>query len=225
MPKVNADYFKKKRNEILDAAYQVVMKKPIYTVSLRDIIQQSGLSQGGIYRYYSGLDDILIALINRECPACDMEQEVEAILALELVPEQTLKRLFQLWRNEVLQNYVGAGKIYFEVTNMYANDLERLERFKAENHLGAQETIFQEKSFGWLVGKIQEGYFQPNTSIEDLFLFMGTAFDGMIRDLILANHYKIGETYENAMRLDAEKLVATLYLSTVLLLNGDVSKL
>ena len=45
MPKVSEDYFKKKRDEILDAAYQVVMEKPIYSVSLRDIIQKSGLSQ------------------------------------------------------------------------------------------------------------------------------------------------------------------------------------
>lgn len=225
MPKVNKEYFNKKRDEILDAAYKVVMEKPIYTVSLRDIIQQSGLSQGGIYRYYSGLDDILISLINRECPACDMEQEVDAILSLELVPEQTLERLFQLWRNEVLQNYVGAGKIYFEISNMYANDLERLERFKSENRLGAQEVIFQEKCFGWLAANIQEGYFQPKTTIEDLILFLGTSFDGMIRDLILTHHYKIGETYENAMQLEPEKLVATLCTATVLLLSGDVTKL
>ena len=170
MPKVSEDYFKKKRDEILDAAYQVVMEKPIYSVSLRDIIQKSGLSQGGIYRYYSGLDDILIALINRECPACG------------------------------------------------------LEHFRSENRLGAQEAIFQAKCFGWLAEKIQAGYFQPKTSIEDLLLFMGTAFDGMIRDLILARHYKIGEAYENAMQLDPDKLVTTLYLSTVLLLSGDVSK-
>lgn len=42
MPKVSEDYFKKKRDEILDAAYQVVMEKPIYSVSLRDIIQKAG---------------------------------------------------------------------------------------------------------------------------------------------------------------------------------------
>ena len=149
---------------------------------------------------------------------------MNAILSLELVPEQTLEQLFRLWQNEVLKNYVGAGKIYFEVTNMYANDLERLEHFRSENRLGAQETIFQEKCFGWLAEKIQAGYFQPKTSIEDLLLFMGTAFDGMIRDLILARHYKIGEAYENAMQLDPDKLVTTLYLSTVLLLSGDVSK-
>ena len=31
MPKVNKEYFNKKRDEILDAAYKVVMEKPIYT--------------------------------------------------------------------------------------------------------------------------------------------------------------------------------------------------
>lgn len=225
MPKVSAVYFEKKRDEILDAAYAVVMEKPIYTVSLRDIIQRSGLSQGGIYRYYTGLDDVLSALVNRECPACDMEQDVEAILALELVPEHTVERLFHLWREKVLENYVGAGKIYFEISNLYANDLERLGRFQSGSRLGAQEAIFQEKCFGWIASKIQEGYFRPRTTMEDLFLFLGTSFDGMIRDLILARYYKIGEIYKAVMHLDPKRLVATLCSATILLLGGDVTKL
>lgn len=225
MPKVNEAYFEKKRNEILDAAYAVVMEKPIYTVSLRDIIQRSGLSQGGIYRYYKGLDDILSALVNRECPVCDMEQAVDAILTLALVPEQMLQRLFLLWRDEVLENHVGAGKIYFEISNMYANDVERLGRFQSESRLGQQEAVFQEKSFSWIASKVQEGYFQPRISMEDLILFLATSFDGMVRDLILARHYKIGEVYEAVNHLDSKRLVATLCTATVLLLGGETNQL
>lgn len=65
MPKTSEDYFKQKRRKILDAAFTVCMKKPMFEVSMRDVISESGLSQGGIYRYFSNLDEILIELFNR----------------------------------------------------------------------------------------------------------------------------------------------------------------
>lgn len=55
MPKMNQDYFEQKRRKILDAAYVVCMQKPMHEVSMRDIISESGLSQGGIYRYFQTL--------------------------------------------------------------------------------------------------------------------------------------------------------------------------
>lgn len=65
MPKVSKEYFDNKRKIILDAALKVFSKKPSYTVSMKDIIKESKLSHGGVYKYYSNIDDIIISLINR----------------------------------------------------------------------------------------------------------------------------------------------------------------
>ena len=65
MPKVDKSYFEKKKNKILEAAFSVCMKKPVYSVTMSDIISETGLSQGGVYKYFSNIDDIFIALTNK----------------------------------------------------------------------------------------------------------------------------------------------------------------
>ncbi|MDA1469190.1 TetR/AcrR family transcriptional regulator [Brachyspira hyodysenteriae] len=45
MPKVNQEYFENKRKIILDAAMSVFFKKPAYSVRMKDIVKESGLSQ------------------------------------------------------------------------------------------------------------------------------------------------------------------------------------
>ena len=64
MPKVNQEYFENKRKIILEAAMKVFLKKPAYSVTMKDIIKEAELSQGGVYKYYSNIDDIVISLLN-----------------------------------------------------------------------------------------------------------------------------------------------------------------
>ena len=56
MPKVNQEYFENKRKIILEAAMRVFQRKPAYSVTMKDIVKESGLSQGGVYKYYSNID-------------------------------------------------------------------------------------------------------------------------------------------------------------------------
>lgn len=50
LPKVDKEYFKEKKNKILDAAMKVAMRKPVYEVSLKDIILFLITSLDGIMR-------------------------------------------------------------------------------------------------------------------------------------------------------------------------------
>ena len=63
MPKVTQEYFDNKRKKIVDCAYQVCLRKPVEMVTMMDVIEQTGLSQGGIYRFYKDLDEILADMI------------------------------------------------------------------------------------------------------------------------------------------------------------------
>ena len=58
MPKVTQEYIDNKKKFIVDAAYQVCLRKPVEMVTMMDVIEETGLSQGGIYRFYKDLDDI-----------------------------------------------------------------------------------------------------------------------------------------------------------------------
>ena len=65
MPKVSQDYLDKKREMIVEAAYKVCLRKPVQMVNITDVIAETGMSQGAIYRYYASLDDILIDLVSK----------------------------------------------------------------------------------------------------------------------------------------------------------------
>ncbi len=66
MPKVNDEYLQDKREQILDAATRVCMRKPVYSIAMRDIITETGWSQGAIYRYFKNVHLILFELMNRQ---------------------------------------------------------------------------------------------------------------------------------------------------------------
>ena len=46
MPKVSEEYFKKKKNNILDAAFRVCLKKPVASIEMKDVIEENGFSHG-----------------------------------------------------------------------------------------------------------------------------------------------------------------------------------
>ena len=57
MPKVSDEYFEKKKQLIVDAAYKVCLRKPVEMVTMMDVIEETGLSQGGIYRFYKEAEE------------------------------------------------------------------------------------------------------------------------------------------------------------------------
>ncbi len=63
MPKVNEAYISEKKQVILDATFRICMRKPVYQVTMKDVIKETGMSQGGIYRYYANFYDILFGLL------------------------------------------------------------------------------------------------------------------------------------------------------------------
>ena len=65
MPKVTPEYIEKKKQMIVDAAYNVCLRKPVDTVTISDVIAETGMSMGAIYRYYEGLDEILVDMLKK----------------------------------------------------------------------------------------------------------------------------------------------------------------
>ena len=49
MPKVSNEYLEQKRKEITDAAYRVCIRKPITSIDMKDVINETGFSHGVVY--------------------------------------------------------------------------------------------------------------------------------------------------------------------------------
>lgn len=62
MPKVSEEHRQSRREQILDAAIACFIERGFQGTSMADIIQESGLSAGAIYRYFPGKRDIAMAV-------------------------------------------------------------------------------------------------------------------------------------------------------------------
>ena len=101
MPKVTQEYFDNKRKMIVDCTYKVCLRKPVEMVTISDVIAETGLSQGGIYRFYKDLDAILsdmIAGMRRDYNFTDSLDEVVAD-RLKKSPGASAEYLQTAWKH------------------------------------------------------------------------------------------------------------------------------
>ena len=67
-----------KRQLILDSAVKVFADKGYKAVTMKDIVEASGISRGGLYLYFSCVEEIFLAVLDRKERATDNEIAGEA---------------------------------------------------------------------------------------------------------------------------------------------------
>lgn len=186
MPKVSKEYFESKRKIILDAALKVFSKKPSYTVSMKDIIKESKLSQGGVYKYYSNIDDIIISLIN--------ENEIE-VNPKDIIkdnynnPKKAIFEFLKEYKNYFLKSHQEYGKIFFELYPMLINDKKRLKRYASKTNSMKQPSNWFKELFIYLDKKTEENYFNPIAKLSDIYTQIICMLSGIVEELILTRYY------------------------------------
>ncbi|GIM95003.1 TetR/AcrR family transcriptional regulator [Paractinoplanes toevensis] len=63
MPKVSDEYLAARRRQILDAAAACFARDGFHRTSMQDIVRESGISAGLVYRYFAGKDDVIAAIV------------------------------------------------------------------------------------------------------------------------------------------------------------------
>jgi TetR/AcrR family transcriptional regulator, transcriptional repressor of aconitase len=71
MPRVSDEHLEMRRDQILDAARICFSRKGFHQSSMQDVIRESGLSAGAIYRYFKSKDEIIAALATRTASSFD----------------------------------------------------------------------------------------------------------------------------------------------------------
>lgn len=191
MPKVSPDYFEKKKNQIIDAAFIIFQQKPLYEMTMLDVIKEAGLSKGGIYRYFSDIDEVIITLINRETAKNNNRNEIDEILKREETSANTIESLFIFLGQYINSNYMTIGKIQFELTVLIANQAEKSEKYMnnltvCENGQYLIKAIFNKINEGTNIGE-----FIPIYPLNDIFSYITTSIDGLTRDVVLEKCYKV----------------------------------
>jgi AcrR family transcriptional regulator len=63
VPKVSADHLAARRQQILDAAARCFARDGFHSTSVHDIVRESGISAGLVYRYFAGKEDMIVAIV------------------------------------------------------------------------------------------------------------------------------------------------------------------
>ena len=117
MPKVTQEYFEKKKKAIADAAYRVCLRKPVEMVTMMDVIEETGLSQGGIYRFYKDLDEILSDVIAGMREDYNIIDDLEQLFSSkeEISFEEGVYKIFDILADVMERHLLDIQKINFDL--------------------------------------------------------------------------------------------------------------
>jgi AcrR family transcriptional regulator len=190
-PKVNSDYIDNKKTQILDAAFKVFQQKPLYEMTMLDVIKEAGLSKGGIYRYYSDIDEVIIALINRETAQNNYKHKIDEIISSTDSTTSKIRALFAFLGNYINESPAELGKIQFELTVLISNHPEKKEKFFS--NLTEQENgqYLVNALLNMIMEGVSNGEFEPDYPLNDIFTYIMTSIDGVIKSVVLQKCYGV----------------------------------
>jgi len=126
MPKVKEEHFVERANQIVDGAIRVCKTKPAHTVTMRDVVKECGISQGGMYNYFTSIDEIFVEILNRaygEYQITDYANEIlESDKSLSTIIMESFALLGKL-TDDMIAKY---GKTLYEISDIYAGAPERV---------------------------------------------------------------------------------------------------
>ena len=224
IPKVTDEYIADKKNFIIECTGQVLVEKPLYLITMRDIIKKAGFSQGVIYRYYQGLDEIYVDFINQFTANNHLEERIDTLLYSEQAEKVILAKCFIAmgeYIEEVLTSVVG--KTLFELIVLYAYDSDKratvFPKLKFQQCLGyARQRIVE-----YSLSNIEKGVFQPQIPVRSIILFVSHFIDGIAQSAAI--HTEKGISLESEPPLNIPDMFQTLAKAVVNFLeakNDDI---
>lgn len=226
MPKVDESYFENKKNFILDAAFTVCKKKQLSKITMKEVIEETGLSQGGVYKYFANIDEIIVALLNRTNVNGQQElnDTLDQIITCPHSPETIICNMFDYIQQYVANSITGYGKIIFEYNTILITEPERYKRYERLKEKPANWLHYFEKLiYNYISKMIECGYFKPLLPLSDIAMFIASAADGILRDITLAECYKNPEVIK--FNFDIKKLYHALSISLILMLGGSFDEI
>lgn len=180
MPKVSHEYTEEKKKIIMDCALQLMQEIPLYQITMRDIIKKVGCSQGSIYRYYKGVDEIYVNLMNREIEDIDIKNEIDRCLRGGRDEKDTLKQAIELLGAYILkvQERVG-GKFYFEILANYAFDQKKQIELLPTLVFKQNLEYIRSKIAKYVSDNIERGVFRLAIPFELFITYIGDTIDGI----------------------------------------------
>ena len=224
MPKVSQDYLNKKREMIVEAAYRVCLRKPVQMVNITDVIAETGMSQGAIYRYYASLDDILIDLVSKMRADYNIVDRLNEITSDPDAPfEETVFRVCDVLGEAMEKHLMDVQKINFDLVVLAINEPKRvsyiMENLK-EKSIGNNEYLASVIFPRLVTACVKNGY-KPKGDAEELAAYIGATYTGIEKYCIFSACYGNGGSVE---KVEPKKLFRTFAKTIILLFGGQINE-
>lgn len=192
MPKVTEEYIADKKKRITDAAYTLCLQKTVSTVTMQDIIDRTGLSQGGIYRFYKDIDEIFADMIRQMREKVSIKEKIDEILEQkdELPPHEITHRLFAMLADFMESELMGIEKIDFELSVLAMNRPDRIEKIMGGLSEAGNMEYLTLRTMAYFKEQVERGKIRPRVSAEELLAFISSAYGGIQMTCIVNNCYR-----------------------------------
>ncbi len=182
MPRVSKEYFTEKRKEILHSAFLVCERKTVSSVTMQDIIDESGLSQGGIYRFYSNIDEILADLLSEIRTELFFEDKLDSVDWQSMSLLESGKKVWEIICNHIKEHYTHY-KIQFEYFILLTNFPKRADVIVKNLKVSDPYECLNKRVYRVLDEAINSGRIKPVISLDSYFSYVAVFFDGMLKRL------------------------------------------
>lgn len=192
MPKVTEEYIVRKKKRITDAAYELCLEKTVSTVTMQDIIDRTGLSQGGIYRFYKDIDEIFSDMIRQMRERVSIKEKIDEILRQKdvLSPQEITNRLFAMLADFMEKELMGIEKIDFELSVLAMNMPNRIEKIMGGIPEVGNMEYLTIRTMEYFKEQAALGRIHSNASAEELLAFISSAYGGIQMTCIVNNCYR-----------------------------------
>ena len=218
MPKVTQEYIDNKKRSIVEAAMRVCLRKPVGMVTMTDVIEEAGLSQGGIYRFYKDLDEILRDMIIEMRTQYNIVDDTDEILADpgNASPAQVVHMICDMLASAISAHLMDLQKLNFDLTVLAINEPERVKKILGSIETESNMAHLMKKTRAGFIKAQQEGKIKPVIDIDGIVNYMSAAGNGILFNCIISAFYSDGVP---EVKSDPKELFDALALSVIALLG------
>ncbi|MFA9559988.1 TetR/AcrR family transcriptional regulator [Evansella sp. AB-rgal1] len=200
-PRVSEEHKDQRQQLILDAAEKVFIQRGYNTTTMQHIIEESGVSRGGIYTYYNNTEDIFLALIQRRDDS-SFEESIPISEDHRCTWDEVTEMLhdFQVFIEQMPQSLAPALFEYYFTVGWHSHKHIPLLEARYAKAIKMLVALFQKG--------VESGEFHPVLPLDSIAWTLTSFFDGL--------GFAIMQIERDMFKMDQQMESIEFYLKTAL---------
>ncbi|SFV01652.1 TetR family transcriptional regulator [Alicyclobacillus macrosporangiidus] len=170
-PKVTEEHKEQRKREIVEAAKRVFKRKGFAQATMHDIVEESGMSRGGVYMYFSSKEEIFDAILEQN--DAELFAGIREMVDRHETMWGVVEEFIEMAEHELPNVTHDIGPVVYEVLMGSWRDEEK--RALAKQRY--QQTVDMYVSI--LQHGVESGEFRPILPIEDIAKSTLSFIDGL----------------------------------------------